>query len=328
VAGSTSSFTYDVTEPNANLYIYNPNVSSAVSPTGAETPAGTSIAVGALIAASGSTSPATTTDSTWDVVSGGSVPLNINDATTTSGVTTNTSYIYGDLLDGGTAPIEQIKTTSSGATEVYLVANQTGVQGVFSSAGGLDELALYTLYGRQTIVSGTDVTPFGFQGSYTDSTGLIYLINRYYDPTTDQFLSIDPDAATTDQPYVFTNDDPLNSTDPLGLSPHGDRNVEDTEFIGISTEQLQKEYDALKGNLTPEQKAYKQRLKTTLKGRGARPSSAQKFISVFQAPLTSTENFMSTINNEMQSPAMKVEETAAGGAIVVWLGYLALGALL
>jgi hypothetical protein len=69
-------------------------------------------------------------------------------------------------------------------------------------------------------------------------------------------------------------------------------------------------------------------LKTTLKGRGARPSSAQKFISVFQAPLTSTENFMSTINNEMQSPAMKVEETAAGGAIVVWLGYLALGALL
>jgi RHS repeat-associated protein len=328
LAGSTSGFTYDVTEPNANLYIYNPNVSSAVSPTGAETPAGTSIAVGALIAASGSTSPATTTDSTWDVVSGGSVPLNINDATTTSGVTTNTSYIYGDLLDGGTAPIEQIKTTSSGATEVYLVANQTGVQGVFSSAGGLDELALYTLYGRQTIVSGTDVTPFGFQGSYTDSTGLIYLINRYYDPTTDQFLSIDPDAATTDQPYVFTNDDPLNSTDPLGLSPHGDRNVEDTEFIGISTEQLQKEYDALKGNLTPEQKAYKQRLKTTLKGRGARPSSAQKFISVFQAPLTSTENFMSTINNEMQSPAMKVEETAAGGAIVVWLGYLALGALL
>jgi len=35
-------------------------------------------------------------------------------------------------------------------------------------------------------------------------------INRYYDPATDQFLSIDPDVATTNQPYVFTNDDPLN----------------------------------------------------------------------------------------------------------------------
>jgi hypothetical protein len=42
------------------------------------------------------------------------------------------------------------------------------------------------------------------------------VINRYYDPTTDQFLSIDPDVATTDQPYVFTNDDPLNAEDPMG----------------------------------------------------------------------------------------------------------------
>jgi hypothetical protein len=31
-------------------------------------------------------------------------------------------------------------------------------------------------------------------------------------------LSIDPDVAETDQPYVFTNDDPLNSEDPLGLA--------------------------------------------------------------------------------------------------------------
>jgi hypothetical protein len=42
-------------------------------------------------------------------------------------------------------------------------------------------------------------------------------INRYYDPTTDQFLSVDPDVATTNEPYVFTNDDPLNAEDPLGL---------------------------------------------------------------------------------------------------------------
>jgi hypothetical protein len=45
---------------------------------------------------------------------------------------------------------------------------------------------------------------------------LIYLINRYYDPATDEFLSIDPDVATTNQPYVFTNDDALNAVDPLG----------------------------------------------------------------------------------------------------------------
>src|ERR1700677_4760078 len=47
------------------------------------------------------------------------------------------------------------------------------------------------------------------------------VINRYYDPTTDEFLSIDPEVATTDQPYVFTNDDPLNETDPSGLKGCG-----------------------------------------------------------------------------------------------------------
>ena len=30
-------------------------------------------------------------------------------------------------------------------------------------------------------------------------------------------MSIDPDVADTNQPYVFTNDDPLNTEDPLGL---------------------------------------------------------------------------------------------------------------
>jgi hypothetical protein len=43
------------------------------------------------------------------------------------------------------------------------------------------------------------------------------LVNRYYDPSTDQFLSVDPDVSETDQPYSFTDDDPLNATDPLGL---------------------------------------------------------------------------------------------------------------
>jgi hypothetical protein len=31
-------------------------------------------------------------------------------------------------------------------------------------------------------------------------------------------LSIDADVAMTGQPYVFTNDDPLNAEDPLGLA--------------------------------------------------------------------------------------------------------------
>jgi hypothetical protein len=43
-------------------------------------------------------------------------------------------------------------------------------------------------------------------------------VGRYYDPSTAQFLSVDPKVMETGQPYAFTGDDPLNATDPLGLS--------------------------------------------------------------------------------------------------------------
>ena len=45
---------------------------------------------------------------------------------------------------------------------------------------------------------------------------LTFAINRYYDPTTDQFLSIDPRVDRSGQPYAFAKDEPLNLTDSLG----------------------------------------------------------------------------------------------------------------
>jgi hypothetical protein len=42
-------------------------------------------------------------------------------------------------------------------------------------------------------------------------------VARYYDPTTGQFLSIDPDVAQTLAPFAYVGDDPVNSIDPLGL---------------------------------------------------------------------------------------------------------------
>lgn len=41
--------------------------------------------------------------------------------------------------------------------------------------------------------------------------------SRDYDPSTGQFLSRDPAAATTRSPYGYVNDNPLNGTDPTGL---------------------------------------------------------------------------------------------------------------
>jgi len=54
----------------------------------------------------------------------------------------------------------------------------------------------------QTNSASSSATPFGFQGGYTDPSGLVYLIHSYYDPTTAQSLSVDPDLAQTGQPYA------------------------------------------------------------------------------------------------------------------------------
>jgi len=64
----------------------------------------------------------------------------------------------------------------------------------------------------------TSYTPFGFAGAYTDPTGLLYLINRYYDPTTGQFISVDPDLAQTQAPYAYADGNPVTGTDPAGLA--------------------------------------------------------------------------------------------------------------
>jgi hypothetical protein len=42
-------------------------------------------------------------------------------------------------------------------------------------------------------------------------------INRYYDPATGQFVSVDPMVNETNQPYAYAGDDPVNGVDPAGL---------------------------------------------------------------------------------------------------------------
>jgi RHS repeat-associated protein len=44
-----------------------------------------------------------------------------------------------------------------------------------------------------------------------------FVIRRYYDPQTGQFLSVDPAVDQTEAPYAYADGDPVDSTDPLGL---------------------------------------------------------------------------------------------------------------
>ena len=76
--------------------------------------------------------------------------------------------------------------------------------------------AKYYSYG-EVIYKRTNDIPFGYCGEYTDDeSGLIYLRNRYYDPTTGGFLTEDP-AKDGSNWYAYCAGNPVLFRDPLGL---------------------------------------------------------------------------------------------------------------
>jgi len=128
------------------------------------------------------------------------------------------AYIY---TSSNAAPAEQVSLATG--TITYLNTDSLGsVRGIISSAGALTATTYYDAWGNPQTTGGlTAYTPFGFAGAYTDPDGLLYLINRYYNPATGQFLSVDPDVATTGEPYGYAAGNPVDKTDPTGTRPKG-----------------------------------------------------------------------------------------------------------
>jgi RHS repeat-associated protein len=150
------------------------------------------------------TASATTTYLAWDFAE--KLPLVLNDGTN--------SFIYGP--EG--IPIEQINSKEE---PTYLHHDQQGSTRLLTGATGTVLATMtYDAYGNLSGHTGTATTPLGYDGQYTDSdTGLIYLRARSYDPATAQFLSVDPAGETTQAPYAYASDNPLNIGDPTGLTP-------------------------------------------------------------------------------------------------------------
>jgi RHS repeat-associated protein len=125
---------------------------------------------------------------------------------------TSNAYIYG--LDE--APEEQINLATG--TRQYLASDGLGsVRGIVSSSGALTASAAYDAWGNPETPGGlASYTPFGYAGAYTDPTGLIYLLDRYYDPVTGQFISVDPDVGQTQDSYGYAAGNPVDTIDPTG----------------------------------------------------------------------------------------------------------------
>ncbi len=151
------------------------------------------------------------------------------------------AYIYA----GSRVPAEQVSL--SAGTITYLIADLLGsVRGTVSSSGTLTGTTSYDAWGNPLIAGGlTATTPFGWAGGYTDPDGLIYLINRYYNPQLGQFTSVDPDLAQTLAPYAYGSGNPVLLTDPTGMSNKGWWDYCDDDPIGDSpTLELYFDYSA------------------------------------------------------------------------------------
>ena len=147
----------------------------------------------------------TTTAYAWSI---GNTPDPLSDGTT--------DYLYGP----GGVPIEQLAVAGGPASTSlwYVHDGADDTRALLSTTGAIAGAYGYDAYGNPTH-TGTAATPLQYGGGYTDAeSGLIYLRARYYDPTTEQFLTVDPLVASTHTPYDYAGGNPLDSVDPSGTS--------------------------------------------------------------------------------------------------------------
>ena len=174
--------------------------------------------------------------------------------TTSSGATTNYSYVYENGLlqkmtrgnrildlsyDANGTPVSIKYRSSASATPVYYYygLNSRGdVTSLYDSNGNLIVVYTYDAYGKLLSIQtkdGVDITsatnianlnPLRYRGYvYDTETGFYYLQSRYYDPTTCRFINGDSqlnlDSTNGFNVFAYCNGNPAFYTDNCGTRP-------------------------------------------------------------------------------------------------------------
>ena len=89
-----------------------------------------------------------------------------------------------------------------------------------NAAGFVSQHMEYLPFG-ETLVDehlNSNNSPFKFNGKeFDEETGNYYYSARYYDPKLSIFISVDPLAEQTMDPYGYCYQNPINFTDPTGM---------------------------------------------------------------------------------------------------------------
>jgi RHS repeat-associated protein len=125
-------------------------------------------------------------------------------------------FVHGPDVDQPLAKVE------SGATSYYLADHLGSIVQTTDASATVTLARQYDPWGN--LLQGSGNAGYAFTGREWDpETGLYYYRARYYDPKIGRFLSEDPLKvwATLGKAYQYADDNPVNLTDPLGLTPQG-----------------------------------------------------------------------------------------------------------
>jgi RHS repeat-associated protein len=126
----------------------------------------------------------------------------------------STVYLYGVTRIG----------EDDGSWLYYLADHLGSVRSLVDGDSNVDGTRSYQPYGLPLGSAGTATSIYGFTGEQTDPTGLVYLRARMYAPSLRQFTGRDPWGGDAFYPATFNgfnyaDANPVNMTDPTGLSP-------------------------------------------------------------------------------------------------------------
>jgi RHS repeat-associated protein len=108
--------------------------------------------------------------------------------------------------------------------DYYLVDVLGSIRQLSSADGSVTLARGYDPFGSRISSIGSINSSYGFTGEWMDGTGLSYLRARYYDPYLNQWIQPDPIVPNPYRPwewnkYTYVRNNPVNLTDPSGLSP-------------------------------------------------------------------------------------------------------------
>lgn len=194
------------------------------------------------------------------------------------------------LYDPEGLPFEQI----NGSTPTYLHHDQQGSTRLLTnSEGKASGKYTYTPYGAVEEHKESATTPLGYGGQYrSDDTGLTYLRARVYDPSTAQFMSVDPVVSNTEAPYYYAENSPVNGGDPAGTCAVPSK--QDCAAVKVSIPDIKKEVAKYEDKYDEAQSKLKKATKEYLKAKTEKAKlDAEKVLS---AAIDANTNAVADLN--------------------------------